>query len=57
MYVGFARVVLPTKKSVLVEAVEFAKPRHVERQSDVYPLRVAAFLRANLVSNSGNSAS
>jgi hypothetical protein len=49
-------VAVPTKKSVLVEAVEFVRPRPVGRRSHVYPLRFPAFLLASLLPNSGKTA-
>ena len=48
---------VPTKKSVLIETVEVAKPRRVGCQSHVYPFRLPAFLRASQPPNSGKSAS
>src|SRR5258708_2488711 len=50
------RVVL-TKKCVLIETVEFAKPQCVACESHVYPFRLPALLRASLFPNSGSSAS
>jgi len=46
-----------TKKSVLIETVEFAKPQCVACESHVYPFRLPALLRASLFPNSGSSAS
>jgi len=41
-----------TKKSVLIETVEFAKPQCVACESHVYPFGLPALLRASLFPNS-----
>ena len=55
-YTSTLKVVL-TKKSVLIETVEFAKPQCVACESHVYPFRLPALLRASLFPKSGSSAS
>jgi hypothetical protein len=43
---------VPTKKSVLIEAVEFAGPRRIGCQTHGSPFRLSAILRASLLPNS-----
>jgi hypothetical protein len=50
-------MIVPTKKSVLIETVEVAKPLRVGCQSHVYHFCFPAFLSASLLPNSGSSAS
>jgi hypothetical protein len=60
MLMGILKVLelpVPTKKSVLIETVEVAKPRRVGCLSHVYPFRLPAFHHASLFSNSDSSAS
>src|ERR1700680_2056803 len=48
---------VPTKKSVLIEAIEFVRLQRVGCQNHVYPFRLPAFLRAYVLPTSGSSAS
>jgi len=48
---------VPTKKSILIEAVEFMRLRCVLCQSHVYPFCLLTLLRASLLPNSGSFAS
>jgi hypothetical protein len=52
-----APVPVPTKKSILIEAVEFMRLRCVLCQSHVYPFCLLTLLRASLLPNSGSFAS
>jgi hypothetical protein len=51
------RMLLPTKKSVPIEAVEFMRLRCVGCQSHVYSFRLSAFPRTSLRPNPGSLAS
>ncbi len=51
------RLAVPTKKSILIEAVEFMRLRCALCQSHVYPFCLLTLLRASLLPNSGSFAS
>jgi hypothetical protein len=48
---------VPTKKSVLIEAIESVRLRRAGCQRHVYPFRIPAFLRTYVLPTSASSAS